>query len=361
MITADRGADRGAQIRRAIGAGVAFLAARQHSNGEIPIVFSARRDMNGELTVDPSVFPTALALHALGFLPEAAAIRRRAAAFLLAQREEPGVWRHRARDHAGYHRLPPDVDDTACASAALEREGMAGAADARILLANRAGSGLFYTWIVPRLRWPRGPHGRFVLGQLRQLPALYTFFRSYSAQWRDIDAVVNANCLFALGRFPGHEPVVAHLLGVLRTGTEASCDKWYDSPFAVWYFFARALSATAPHARELMLERISSATPSSTLEIALSTASALYWGVAPEETTIDRLLAEQRDSGAWARAALYDGGRARQHDGTIDESSSAMPYWGSEELTTAFCLEALARLLQLKEGQDPLDHGDRAR
>ena len=99
--------------------------------------------------------------------------------------------------------LPPDLDDTSCVSAVLARNGANGAADRRILLANRNRRGLFYTWIVPRLRWTSAPHRQIMASQLRLIPALIAFFRSTSASPGDIDAVVNANCLYALGSFGG--------------------------------------------------------------------------------------------------------------------------------------------------------------
>jgi SAM-dependent methyltransferase len=323
---------------------VAFLADRQRPSGEIPVFTVKRRDMVGELEPDPSVFPTALAVQALRFIPGAADIRRRGLDFLLAQRTEPGVWRHWTRAHPYFNVLPPDLDDTSCASAALTAGGSEGAADRQLLLANRNGAGLFYTWIVPRLRPTSGKHGAVVRSQLSKLPVLYAFFRSTAAKWNDVDAVVNANCLHALGSFPGRERVVEHLLSVLRAGGETSCDKWYDNPFVVWYFFSRALSSAAPEADDLILRRLATATPKSSLELALAAASNLHWGRVPDETTASQLLNQQLASGGWPHAALYHGGRALRRDGTFEEPHPDTPYWGSEELTTAFCLEVLGQV-----------------
>jgi hypothetical protein len=87
------------RVERAIEAGLAFLAATQLASGEFPVFTCKRRDMAGEMTADPSVFPTALAAHALGFVPRAEMLVERAIRFLLDQRDARGVWRHWTRDH----------------------------------------------------------------------------------------------------------------------------------------------------------------------------------------------------------------------------------------------------------------------
>jgi hypothetical protein len=334
------------KVEHAIGAGLGFLETNQLPSGEFPVFTSKRRDMIGDVSADPSVFPTALAAHALGFVPGAAALRDRAIRFLLDQRDRHGLWRHWTRDHPHFAVLPPDLDDTSCASAVLARNGVSGTADSQLLLSNRNSRGLFYTWIVPRLRWTSAAHRRVVAGQLPRALVLYAFFRNTSASPDDVDAVVNANCLFALGAFSGHEAVVEHLLGILRTREEISCDKWYDNPFVIWYFFSRALSGIAPGAGDMIAHRIASAAPANALETALAAAGLLYWNHLPEQDSILTLLEGQLETGAWPRAAIYHGGRARLPDGTFDEPRPHTPYWGSEALTTVFCLEVLAQWLR---------------
>jgi hypothetical protein len=334
------------RVERAIEAGLRFLDASQLASGEFPVYTSKRRDMIGEVVADPSVFPTALAAHALGFVPGAATLVTRATRFLLDQRDRHGAWRHWTRNHPYFAALPPDLDDTSCASAVLTRNGARNAVDPQLLLSNRNRHGLFYTWIVPRLRWTSAPHRRIVLEQLRRGFAIRAFFRSTSASPDDIDAVVNANCLFALGAFPGREVVIEHLVGVVRAGGETCCDKWYDNPFVIWYFFSRALSPVAPEAGELIAQRIVSAAPADALETALAAASLFYWDHLPQQAVISTLLERQLRTGGWPCAAIYHGGRARRPDGTFAEPHPDCPHWGSEALTTAFCLEVLARWLQ---------------
>jgi hypothetical protein len=299
--------------------------------------------MVGHLHPDPCVFPTALAANALGHVPGASALVERAVRFLVEQRNPRGVWHHWRRDHSNFTGLPPDLDDTSCASEILARHGVSGTADRRIFLENRNPQGLFYTWILPRLRWTSAPHRRVALDQLRLILRQGPFFHNMSASANDVDAVVNANCLNALGSFRGDAIVIDHLLGVLRSGNEIRCDKWYDNPFVVWYFFSRVLCERVPEAADLILRRMASVEPDGPFEIALATASRLSCKQRPDDAWIARLLDAQLPSGAWPCTAIYLGGRARRPDGWFGEPPPGTPYWGSEALTTAFCLQALAQ------------------
>src|SRR5207237_1773965 len=100
-----------------------------------------------------------------------------------------GLWRHWARDHPQYHPLPPDLDDTSCASAALLRAGRAFPDNRKLLLGNRNRRGLFY-------------RRKLTPAQFRHPLVTYFFFRRTSAKPFDVDAVVNANVLFYLGAIP---------------------------------------------------------------------------------------------------------------------------------------------------------------
>lgn len=330
-----------ADSREAVARGLAFLEGRQRPGGAFPVVCTTDPSMERGCVEDPSLFPTALIAHALSFCPEAAAMRERACDFLLGEMDPDGLWKHWTREHPQHALLPPDLDDTSCASAALVRAGRELPPNRPILLANRDRRGLFYTWIVPRLRWTGAAHARVTLPQWLRAPMLWMFFRQTSAKPGDIDAAVNANALFYLGAFPNRAAVERHLLEVLRAGRERQCDKWYENPFAIRYFFSRALAGSAPEAGALVRQRIEEGPPASALEAALALCSLAYWRFEPDERLIALLLAAQLPSGAWPRAAFYHGGRRRRRDGSFDEPHPDTPRWGSEELTTALAIEAL--------------------
>ena len=183
---------------------------------------------------------------------------------------------------------------------------------------------------------------RLVLPQLRHLPTLVMFFRLTSAKPGDIDACVNANTLHHLGRFPGDEAVAAWLVEVLRRGLERQCDKWYPNPFVVRYFLSRALAPRTPEAGPLVVERTNCEAPQNALEQALAACALLDWSADPS-APVQALLASQAPDGSWPRAALYHGGRTRLRSGGFAEPHPDTPRWGSEAITTAFAVEALAR------------------
>lgn len=309
-------------IASAVSRGLAFLEQSLHPSGEVPVVASE--------SPDPSVFPTALAAHSLSFVENGAKIRERLLDFLSSNASSHGLWRHWAKRHP-YHRwIPPDLDDTACASAALVRGGREFPPNRELILSNRDPRGLFYTWKLTEREY-LNPIG------------LWTFFKRTSASRRDVDAVVNANVVFYLGDIPETKPVIEHLLRILREGREQSCDKWYENPYAVWYFFSRALGPIAPEAGEMIASGLAGMRPANALEHALAACSLLYWNREPSTRPI---LETQLESGGWPRAGLYHGGRKRISETEFEAPHPDTPWWGSEQLTTVFCLEALARVCQ---------------
>lgn len=322
----------GIDAKIAIERGLAFLEARQLPGGELPVQASPSRTMDREPADDASVFPTALMIHSLSFAPGSERIRERALDFLEAEMLRDGFWKHWPRQHPQAHLLPPDLDDTCSAALVMARGGRTFPDHRKAILANRDGRGLFRTW---RLSWR----------EFRHPLALYLFFRRTSARPDDVDAVVNANVLAWLGLVPETRPIVEMLMNVLREGAEQSCDKWYERPFAVWYFFSRALHPHHAEAGTLIRRRIATTPRLALLDEALAACSLLYWNEKPDEQAIAQLLAAQLDSGGWPRAGLYHGGRHRLPDGGFSDPHPDTPWWGSEELTAAFCIEALSRWL----------------
>lgn len=339
------GADRQAAVG-ALARALGFLEAAQLPGGEFRVLTSLRRDMADDGIPDPSVFPTAMIAHCLSSTPEADAMRGRALDFLLAERDRHGLWRHWTRAHPYCRQLPPDLDDSACVSAALAQAGRAGGSDPALLLANRDRHGRFLTWIVPGARWRGRLHARAAWPQLAHLATLVMFFRKTSAAPSDVDAGVNANVLHYLGGFPGHAAVVGWLLDILRNAGEADADKWYENPFMLWYLFARALVPLSAEAPAAILARLDAHVPETSLDHALAIATRLACGAPVPPQAIAALLAAQAADGSWPRAAVYFGGRARRADGSLAPAHPDTPHWGSEEVTTGFAVEALARWLR---------------
>ena len=336
----------GADILEAVERAVGFLDTCQLSSGELPIYASTDPTLETGAKIDPSIFPNALAAWSLSFWPPAHPVRDRICDFLVAEMDPSGLWRHWPRSHPHHASLPPDLDDSSCAAIALASAGRPSPDNRALLLANRDRRGRFFTWLSPRLHWSGGAHLSLTWRQLAHAPTLYLFFTHSSAEPRDVDAVVNANSLFHLGRFDGDETVVGFLVDALRQGRERHCDKWYENPFVIWYFLARALAGRSDEAREMLLDKLDRSAPENALESALSLCAMVALGRRPDEDRMRSLLAQQLADGSWRRAALYHGGRGRLPDGRFAEPHPDTPRWGSEALTTAFAIEALGRWLE---------------
>jgi hypothetical protein len=335
-------------VRAALGRAIGFLEASQRPTGELPVYAFAGNDPS-RASLDPSIFPSALAAFSLSFWPPARPLRERICDFLIAEMDADGLWRHWPSAHPSYRSLPADLDDTSCACAALAAGALPGPDNRALLLANREAGGLFCTWFVPRMRWSGARHMAATWRRAAHLPTLIAFFRHTSASPGDVDAVVNANALFCLGAFPGDAAVIDHLLTVLRDDRERVCDKWYDNPFAVWYFLARAVAGRSEEGEALLAAKLAVATSNTPLDEALSLCAATALGLGPDAEAAFRLLRLQQPDGSWPAAALYHGGRTRLGDGGFGPVHPNTPHWGSEALTTAFAVEALARCLQMGE------------
>jgi hypothetical protein len=330
----------GAHVRQAVERGLAFLAQRQLPSGQFANYVGA--DLaGGDVVFDSSPFTTALVVNSIGSAntPVARAMIERALGFLLAEMEAPAVWRYWTADHPGHRSIPPDVDDTACISHALRRNGVAFPDNRSVLLANRDRRGLFYTWFAPRFT-PPPLNLDFWRVAGRGLGGSRAFWRENSLSPRDVSCVVNANVLLYLGDGPEAEPVKEYLIDLVRDRREACCDGWYDNEFPFYYSISRCMHAGIgglEAIRDVMIERIVAAANAdgsigtTALDTAFAACASRFLG-RPAERACSYLAGAQSAEGGWPIAPLYHGGPPMELR------------WGSEELTTGFCLEALLPL-----------------
>ena len=132
----------------------------------------------------------------------------------------------------------------------------------------------------------------------------------------------------------------------MQRNEEAECSKYYPDPLAFYYMLSRACCSGVTSLRETrgaVLERVIAAqldrgSFETALAAALAACSLLNFNhvSTPLPGAIAYIIGAQRADGSWPKSPLYLG---------------PAPYYGSEELTTALCVEALARYLQLGEGE----------
>jgi hypothetical protein len=329
---------------RAIGHGLGFLRNAQLPTGEFRTLAARDENLTVEARIDPSCFATAHIVSSLTSLrrDECQPLIAGAANFLMAERQAGALWRFWTSRHLGFANIPPDLDDTAVVSLALQDAGIPISRNRPILCANRNGSGLFYTWILRRPRhlcslqcWWAILRGQIGVAQT-------AFFSTGQARPDDVDAVVNANAIRLLWKDSSLvSPSVNWVRKVLETGEAGKADRYYQSSHALCYAIARGARAGIPSFREMgdLVTRsvLSDVDDLTAQKSALSLLALSVWQ--PEHSLLapmaDFLVSRQQEDGSWSGEAYYYGGWKR------------VLQWGSPELTTAFCIEALARYAEL--------------
>jgi hypothetical protein len=336
------------ELETAIAQGIDFLYVKQLPSGTFRIFCSPHPLLEENCKEDYSTFQTAQISYCLSFAKSANVeeILTKAIRFLLGEMQDGGVWRYSCSPNPDY--LPPDVDDTACISFVLKQHGISLPDNTGVMLGNRAAQGLFYTWVLPRLTWTTdASFWRVALRQLLKLRQLCWFFRVTECKPNDVDPVVNANVLNYLRERPETLPIIRYLIQVIEEQAEESCDRYYGSRFSFYYFLSRNHASDIrgfEPVGDTIVGRIKShAHPdgvigSHILHTALAACALMDWN--DHSTVLDdaiqAILRARQPSGGWQKFPIYFSGRSKKL------------VWGSEEITTGFCLEALSRYRKLK-------------
>jgi hypothetical protein len=306
-------------MRAALSKAVQWLERRQLPYGEFPSYqfTTAMLDPPGKL--DSSPFVTTFVLYALALIDEPAALPmlEKGIAFLISEQEPPGVWRYWTSRNSA--RIDPDIDDTCCVSFLLQRMVPSLAPDNRALLYRyRTDEGMYKTWL-------REPGAR-----------------------NDVDSVVNANVLLYLGETEETRQACETLCKHINEDAEAKTYWYYLDSLALYYAVSRAYYHGVKgleRCRQAVLRKtLARQQPDGSfgdeLSSSLAICTLLNLGVQERQALTPGfryLLGAQQEDGSWRRLAFYTG------------PEPPIPHrfwWGSEELTTALCLEALAKGLR---------------
>jgi hypothetical protein len=313
------------QLRRqsedAIKRGLEFLAANQRETGGFATYRWTTDNSQRTKQIDTS-FTVSQVLYSVTFCGDTTisrGIKERAASYLITQREPPGVWRYYGK--TGRDRISPDVDTTAMAWAALARSGYSIPATAfKAIRDNRNEAGLFNTWIGDPSTW-------------------------IGIDSRDIDVVVNLNALLFFGL--AHENIAAvcnYALAQAKSERFRRGSVNYSSPLAFTHAFSRAYADGGVRCLENAVPKIRDATLSlqqsnggwgDDLETAFGALTLLNVGFRgePLERGINVILSRQTSDGGWALTPAY-------------RAAVSHLRYGSRSITTAVCLEALAKYLK---------------
>ena len=335
-------------IEQAIAQGIDFLYAMQLPSGAFRLFRSTHPLLEENCEPDHSPFPVAQISYCLDFIKseKVEEILHKAIRFLVSVMDNGGVWRYYCRPGTQY--VPPDVDDTACVSFLLKRHGISLPDNTGVMLGNRDSRGLFYTWILPRWTWAMHiSYWRISLREVVNLRQLYYLYRFTECKPNDLDPGINANVLLYLGERPETLPIIRYLIQIIQEQDEETCDKWYASRFTLYYFLSRnyaaGIRAFGPVGDTIIARIKSYAHPDGTvgnhiLHTALAACALMEWkdhSIVLDDA-IQAILRAQGPGGRWQKFPFYFNGRAKQFT------------YGSEEITTGFCLEALARYRNLQ-------------
>lgn len=293
-------------IQKAVG----FLCDAQLGWGEFP-VFGITAE--GESSYTKCVFATTFVLHALSFVentPQIQQVKEKATRFLLYEREDSTLWRYYGKNSA----LSPDLDDTACALAALAKNNTPIRPELcdQFLNYRDPSTGLFRTWV--------------------DIPPISE---------NDIDSIVNANILFLygiLGKSWKIPEVVSYLVKEADILHTQSSQVWYHSPQLFSYAVSRAFNdgnvKELIPARSVLIEHLTFSQNDigcwcNPLETAYAISTLLnfsYDGDAINPAVKFLLDTQDPNEGSWPADFFYVAAGA-----------------GSKEFSTAMCTEALAK------------------
>jgi hypothetical protein len=264
---------------------------------------------------DSSVFVTTFVLYSIARIdcPRRTTMTNKAISFLAEEMRGPGLFQYYTSKNT--NSIGFDLDDTACASVALQQTHplVAGGRNVEYFLESRNEAGLFHTWV------------------------------GDTAPENDIDSVVNANVVFYLGDRDETRSACRYLIDTIESGGESDSHYYYLNDMTLYYAVSRAYAHGASSlsgAKEAIMEKVlirSEHDGSFGDELATACAVCSLVNFGYKDVTRLRgatryLEGQQSANGSWRRVAMFcQPGR----------------YYGSEELTTALCLEALTHVARI--------------
>ena len=312
--------------RESIRRGLEFLESAIDENGAWHCIRFNIADPDIPRHFERPPFVSAFCVLALESSDEARARAIRAAtrAYLVDTMESPGLWRY-------YRHLPQDLDSTTLCSLVIGTHPwiLLGRNVPRIL-ANRDEKGCFLTWVLAE-----------------DEPNVVSTFRI------EADPVVNANVIAFLGDCPETRDAQRWLESMIAEDRLEGSSKWYPDEVAIYYATTRAMIRAQPameNLRPIIADRILGLRdPQGEFGNILQTAQALsaLYNIGSldridAKREVERFIGSQREDGSWPELLAF--GDQSLKWGTVGQIGH-----GSDSVTSAFCIEALERLVETLE------------
>ena len=253
--------------------------------------------------------------------PRARAIGAATRAYLAHTIEHPGLWRY-------YRHLPQDLDSTTLCSLVIgAHPWILLGRNVPPILANRDEEGRFLTWVLAA-----------------DQPDVVAPFRI------EADPVVNANVIAYLGDHRETRDAQRWLEALIAGGKVEGASKWYPDRVATYYAASRAMVRARP-----ALDRLRPNLADRILEVAdddgvfgnvLQAAQAVSaldnvgrLDRIDAKRQVEEFLSAQHEDGSWPELLAFG-------DQTLKWGAIGQIGHGSEAVTSAFCIEALERLVE---------------
>ena len=309
--------------RDSIRRGLAFLESAIDENGAWHCIRFNVADPDIPRHFERPPFVSALCVLALESSGEARARALCAATreYLVHTVEYPGLWRY-------YRHLPQDLDSTTVCSLVIgNHPWISLGRNVPRILANRDEQGCFMTWVLEE-----------------DEPDVVSSFRI------EADPVVNANVITYLGDHPETRDAQRWLEAMITEDRLEGASKWYPDTVTTYYATTRAMVQARPaldSLRPVLADRILGLRDDqgdfgSLLQTAQAV-SALYnigsLASIDVKRQVERLTASQRGDGSWPELLAFG-------DQSLQWGVYGQIGHGSESVTSAFCIEALERLVE---------------
>jgi hypothetical protein len=296
------------RVQKSINQALSFIASKQEPSGRFGgVSVGSPVDFDGAVYTD-TVFFTALIVGCLYDIPASEPFRVSGIRYLQAHASRYSTWNYWERGSTA-RPYPDDLDDTACAIAALCRSSAATIPAGSLAL-------LAKTLIACEVK-AGGPYRTWITTAKDQA-------------WRDIDVAVNANIGYMFTNLGIQSSALeCYISDCIRNDDLQS--PYYVSSIPTLYFIARWYKGSQlPRLRQCIIDALHKS--SSALHKAMMITAAFRTGCAAQDMDayVEDLLEDQKD-GYWPYQALY----------YEPPTHGAAQYAGSPELTTAFVVEAL--------------------
>lgn len=322
-------------FERCISSGLNFLHKNQLPHGEFKTYISPDIKMEENYRYVSTTYITSFIIYSLSFVKSRFVkdMTNKSLNFFIEEMEFPGIWRY-----FGVNRnvklsggkiseytpigVVPDLDDTACISYCLKKNNISFYDNLEVFLNNRNENGLFYTWLMDYPK--RKEYSEEIV---------YLFPKS-----NDICCGVNSNILLYLGQNENTNIVCEYINDIISNDLEENNIPYFPGRLALYYILSRAYFNrihSLKKSRDLILNKIipmqlEDGSFGSVLSTAFAVCTFINFNFLNDsiQKALEFIITKQRKDGSWLRERFCDGG---------------IYYYGSEELTTAICLEALSR------------------